>query len=112
MKIKIENNSILEHCAQNNTVQFNFNKALEESAEFSEALLKFQTKIEHNPKRPTKQDILGEYGDFIYRGLIALKTLFPNVELKDLIEDVETHIKNKLSKLEEWKTSGKYKNGL
>jgi hypothetical protein len=102
IKIKDYQKKLLKICALENTKEFNFNKALEESSEFSEALLKYQTKA----------DILGEYSDFIYRGLISIKTLYPNLTLEEIEEKINNHILKKLEKMEEWERLGTYKNGL
>jgi hypothetical protein len=112
IKIKDYQKKLLKICALENTKEFNFNKALEESSEFSEALLKYQTKADSNPSKPTKKDILGEYSDFIYRGLISIKTLYPNLTLEEIEEKINNHILKKLEKMEEWERLGTYKNGL
>lgn len=64
--------NILEICASVNTKEYNFNKALEEAIEFQEVLVKLQTKHPDNPRRPKKEELIKEYGDLIYRGLIVL----------------------------------------
>lgn len=104
--------SILKFCAENNTKEFNSNKALEEASEFMEALLKYQTKHPDNPKRPSEEDILGEYADFIYRGKIVLLQLFPDLTNEQIDIKIKTHTDYKLNKLQEWKDSGMYKAGL
>lgn len=101
---------ILTYCAEKNPAEFNFNKAIEEATEFVEVLVKLQTK--HNPKRPNEREALKEYGDLFYRGLIALKTIFPDKSFKEIEDDVDAHIAYKLNKLIEYKESGKYKGGL
>lgn len=103
---------IIEYCATNNPDVFNFNKALEEFNEFSEVLLKLQTKHPDNPKRPKPEDAVGEYGDSIYRGFIALLTLFPDKSTEDVVDMIIDHIENKLGKLIGWLKEGKYKGGL
>jgi hypothetical protein len=103
---------ILEHCAKDNPRQFNINKALEESLEFTEAMLKYETKHPDNPKRPTLNDVVDEYGDFIYRGMILLMTLFPESNIERIQLAVDARINDKLEKLQEWKYSGMYKGEL
>lgn len=104
--------SILEHCAEFNTFEFNSNKALEEASEFMEALLKYQTKAIDNPKRPSREEILKEYADFQYRGKILLMSLFPELKEENIEKMIEDHKTMKLNKLEFWRRSSKYKNGL
>lgn len=108
----MEELEILHIVADTNTPEFNKDKALEEAAEFMEAVLKYNTKHKDNPKRPSKDDILKEYGDFIYRGLIYLKTLFPKETFDSINSKVDDHIVYKLEKLEQYYKEGKYKNGL
>lgn len=103
---------IIEFIATNNSFEFNQNKALEEASEFMEAVLKFSTKHKDNIKRPTRNEILKEYGDFMYRGLVYLKTIYPELSFEMINEKVDNHIVSKLEKLEQYKTEGKYKGGL
>lgn len=105
-------NDLMVFCAKNNAPEFNRSKALEEAAEFMEAVLKYQTKHPENPKRPEKTEMLKEYGDFLYRGFILLIQEFPELTLKELGDAIEKHVEEKLSKLESYKDAGKYTNGL
>jgi phosphoribosyl-ATP pyrophosphohydrolase len=107
-------NDILIELAKINPPEFNYNKAIEEAAEFVEALTKYQTKHPDNPKKPTKEDILKEYADFVYRGLAAVLTVYKDtgVSLDVLADMIEKHVEYKLAKLEQYKAEGKYKGGL
>ena len=107
-----EQEKIMIYCATTNPAGFNKDKALEESAEFFEAVLKNVTKHPDNPKRPTRDDILDEYADFMYRGMIYLKELFPELTLDDLSDKVGERVETKLNQLIEWKNKGMYKGGL
>lgn len=108
----MDNKEIVEHCVKTNTLEFNKDKALEEASEFMEAVLKFNTKQEDNPKRPTLQDIKGEYGDFIYRGFIYLMSLEPGTTIDNLIDEIGQHVEHKFEKLRKYQEEGKYINGL
>ena len=103
---------LLQHCAKNNPAQFNRDKAVEEATEFIEAVTKRQTKHPDNPKRPEKIEILKEYGDFQYRGLILLIQEFPELTFNQILEKVEEHMTKKLTDLQRWKDEGKYNDGL
>lgn len=103
---------IIEYCAKNNKFGYNSDKAIEEAIEFAEVVVKLKTKHKDNPKRPDKEEALKEYGDFVYRGMIYLKSLFPEKSLDEISEDVSEHIYSKLDKLVQYKEQGKYKGGL
>jgi len=103
---------VLDHCVANNPPAFNMNKALEEAVEFQEVLLKLQTKHPDNPKRPTRTDALEEYGDLLYRGLIAVRTLFPDLTGEEVEDKINEHIDIKLTKLAKYHEEGKYGSGL
>jgi hypothetical protein len=107
-----DHEELLQYMVDNNSAEFNFNKALEESSEFSEALLKYQTKHPDNPKRPAREEILKEYGDFMYRGMISLRVIFKDKTLDEIAEMVRAHMENKLERLAKWRAEGKYKGGL
>lgn len=107
---------LVEFMVRRNKAEFNHLKAVEEANEFAEALVKHMTKSVLNPKRPIAGDILNEFGDLILRGLVSLTTLFHttgvDVTLEDVIEGIELHIASKLERLEGWKKTGAYSNGL
>lgn len=107
-----EFDDIMNYCAKENPPAFNFNKALEEAAEFIEATLKYQTKHPDNPKRPDVKEILKEYADFMYRGLILLAQLFPDKTLEEITDEISNHVEHKLEYLIKWRDSGQYKGGL
>lgn len=102
---------ILKHCAEANSTEFNAMKALEESSEFNEALLKFFTKHPNNPKKPDVTEITKEYGDFLYRGMIILMQL-SGKSFQELEHFLHFHIAYKLDNLIEYKEDGKYREGL
>lgn len=97
---------------QTNDPSFNYNKALEECNEFCEVILKLQTKHIENTRRPTEEDAIGEYGDMLYRGMYALRTLFPHMTTDQLSVRVNEHIDMKLAKLSNYFKEGKYGKGL
>jgi len=98
------------YMAQNNDPIFNYNKALEECVEFMEVIIKLQTKSKTNPKRPKASEAVGEFGDMVLRGVVALMTLFPEDE--EIAEKIEDHISKKTQKLLGWLEKGTYVNGL
>lgn len=103
---------LMKHCSLKNSPEFNKDKALEEAAEFMEAVLKRQTKHKDNPKKPKKDELLKEYGDFIYRGFIYLMQENPEITQKELMDAVKNHIGDKLTLLQGYKDDNKYDNGL
>lgn len=105
------NIAVLEFCRAN-PASYNANKALEEAVEFQEVILKLQTKHDNNPKKPDPKEALKEYGDFLYRGLIELATLFPEKSYAEIRNEVSNHIDYKLNKLHGFKQKGQYKGGL
>jgi len=112
IKLTKENIEIISYMSVKNAVTYNLNKALEESIEFQEVIIKLQTKHSKNPKRPDPEDAIGEYGDQQYRGLVALMTLFPNKSLEEILEKVANHIDKKLSNLRKYKKENNYIGGL
>lgn len=107
-----ENIEVLSYMAVTNPASYNYNKALEECVEFQEVLIKVQTKHPKNPKRPNPQDAIGEYGDTMYRGLVALMNLFPNKSIEQILEEVSKHVDKKLGNLRKYKKEGNYLGGL
>ena len=103
---------IIDHCVEKNPPEYNIDKAMEECIEFQEVLIKLRTKNATNPRRPKEVEALKEFGDVIYRGIIALRTIFPDANLEDILLDVNEHINKKLSRLGEFKKEGKYAGGL
>ena len=95
---------------QNNTKEFNFNKALEEAVEFQEVLIKLQTKGPE--KKPDREEALKEYGDLCYRGMFVLMQLYPEYSAEDLEERVKEHMDYKLSKMYKNLKEGKYTNNI
>ena len=112
MKVFEEKQEIINHCASTNTEEFNFNKALEEIAEFQEVMTKLKTKHPDNPTKPKKDELIKEFGDLIYRGIVYLKQQFPDMSVIEIVEKVEARIEKKLSNLESWKAEGLYSSGL
>lgn len=100
------------YCAVNNNASYNFNKALEECVEFSEVIIKLQTKDPNNEKYPDKNEAIKEFGDLFYRGLIALKTIFPEKKLSIITEEINKHIEYKLNKIDEYVKDRKYNHGV
>jgi len=103
---------ILNHCANNNTEEFNRNKAVEEATEFNEVVLKYVTKNPLNEKRPDKEEFIKEFGDFVYRGFIFLKQQFPELSNTNLIYKIKERIETKLDNLIDYNEKGKYEGGL
>lgn len=103
---------LFEYMKTNNSKEFNINKCLEELVEFQEVLLKMQTKADSNPKKPTVQDAIDEFGDVLYRSWVALMTIIPDKSLDEIYDMLDDRIMNKIKKLIEWRKSGKYVNGL
>jgi len=112
MRVFENKQEIIEHCASTNTEEFNFNKTLEEVAEFQEVMTKLKTKHPTNSSRPKKEELVKEFGDLMYRGIVYLKQQFPEMTLLELIDKIEARIEKKLSHLEEWKRADLYKSGL
>lgn len=112
LEILTKNKDLLEYMATQNTEIFNHLKALEEKDEYGEALVKFLTKSAKNPRRPAKDEILNEYGDLIYRGLVSLMRLYPELSIEVILSKVENHIEEKIEALRGWKSEGAYINGL
>ncbi len=107
-----EDNELILYMAQNNSEEFNLNKALEEATEFMEVAIKLKTKSKKNPKRPKREDALEEFVDFILRGSIYIKSLFPDKNQGEVTEMMEKHVEKKMDALKGWLKSGKYENGL
>lgn len=107
-----ENIEILEIILENNDRSYNVYKALEETTEFNEVILKLQTKNKTNPKRPEKLEAKKEYGDMVFRGFLALMQEFPYEEINDIVKDVSDHIDYKLNNLKKYHDNKEYIGGL
>jgi hypothetical protein len=101
---------LYQYMAQNNTFEFNMNKALEECVEFMEVLIKLQTKSKANPRCPSPIDAIHEFADVMLRGSIALMSLFPND--KEFDEELTRYLEEKEGKLLGWLEAGTYHKGL
>lgn len=107
-----EKKHIIEYCANSNTPSFNLLKVLEEMAEFQEVATKIETKHPNNPDKPKKEELVKEFGDLIYRGIVYLKQIMPETSLEEIEKLLEARINKKLSNLEKYKKEGLYKDGL
>ncbi len=103
---------LLMYMSQNNAEEFNRNKAIEEASEFIEATIKMYTKSKKNPKRPTIQDVIGEYADTVLRGRVYVQSLLPELTISEVEDKLNAHIKMKTNKLLGWLEKGTYENGL
>lgn len=112
LKFTEENKEILRIIFEENSPEYNFLKAFEENTEFSEVLVKLQTKSMTNTRRPPVTEAIKEYGDVVYRGFIALMTLFPESSMEQIKEDVNDHIDYKLGMLNHYHSEDKYSGGL
>lgn len=93
-----ELDEIIGFCVKENPPEFNMNKAIEECVEFQEVIIKLQTKHIDNPKRPNKMEAIKEFADLHYRGLIAIMTLFPELNIDQIEDLMAEHEISKLSK--------------
>lgn len=107
-----DNEILLLFLAQNNTEGFNYLKALEESTEFNEVLLKLQTKHDKHPHRPESSELINEFADFIFRGTAALLTYFPELTKEEIDDKIAEHIDEKCNKLREYLGKNKYNSKL
>lgn len=112
MKVLEEKQVIIDHCASSNTEEFNRTKVFEEISEFQEVMTKIVTKHPNNPDKPKKTELIKEFGDVVYRGLIYLRQQFPEFTASEIMEQVEARMTKKLSNLEEWKKEKLYEKGL
>lgn len=103
---------IINHCAKNNPDEYNKDKALEELMEFSEVIIKRQTKSDSNPKKPKKEELIKEFGDVIYRDIIYLVQEHPELFLEEVLQDVKKHIEHKLDNMIEYQKTGQYLSGI
>jgi hypothetical protein len=87
-----------------NDPRFNILKFCEELTELQEKLLKYLTKTPE--KRPSKKEIVDEFGDMALRGAVVLEQL----EIDD--DDIDARVEEKAEKLLAWYKEGKYKGGL
>ena len=104
--------ALVTYLAQNNSLEYNLDKAIEEALEFAEVLVKLKTKNKNNPKRPKEIEALKEFGDLMYRGAVALESIFMDNDEISIEEEIEKHIDNKLGKLRGYLEKGTYKGGL
>lgn len=112
MKVFLEKEEIITHCATTNAPEYNILKVLEELSEFQEAITKRITKHKDNVDRPKKLDVLQEFSDVVNRGLIYIKQLFPDYTAEQIMEIVDAHISKKLTNLETNLKNKQYKGGL
>lgn len=103
--------TLATYLVQNNSFEYNMDKAIEEAIEFAEVLVKLKTKHKDNPKRPKLEEALKEFGDVILRGSVAVMQLYKDEET-DPAEFVEQHIQTKCNKLIGYLEKGTYKGGL
>jgi hypothetical protein len=112
INLKEENREIIRVMAVENSKSYNFNKALEECTEFAEVILKLQTKSSSNPKKPHLKEATKEFGDTVFRGLVALQTLNPDKSIDEILQDTSDHIDYKLSNLMRYYSENLYEGGI
>lgn len=101
MKVFENKSAIINCCCETNTPDFNFQKVIEEIAEFQEAIVKQKTKRADNPDKPPKKNMIKEFGDLMYRGVIYLLQEFPELTLEELMDKIEKRVEEKLDELSE-----------
>lgn len=105
---QVEN--LFNHLKNTNNYSFNMNKVVEECIEFSEVIVKLQTK--RPEKAPNKIEALKEYSDLMIRGMVALSCIFPEKTIDEITDDIGRCGMEKLSKLENWRKEQEYLGGL
>lgn len=112
MKSFENHREIIQHCAENNTEDYNFTKLMEEMAEFQQVVAKIKSKNINNPDRPKKEEMIKEFGDVLYRGMIYLRSQFHDMMYTELLEKIDARVEKKLTSMESYKKLGQYKSGL
>lgn len=110
-----EDDVLISYLVQNNSFEYNMDKAIEEAIEFVEVLVKLKTKHKDNPKRPNKIEAIKEFGDLCLRGVVALETLFVEETKHDktfVCDKITSHTEDKLKKLRSYLKKGTFKGGL
>lgn len=111
----VSDDTLIDYLVENNSYEYNMDKAIEEAIEFAEVLIKLKTKSKSNPKRPDQAEAIKEFGDVILRGRVALNMLFAQEIEEDenfVFEAIEKHISGKCVKLRGYLEKGSYKGGL
>jgi len=111
-QISPDNIAMLHVMAEENSVEYNFKKVVEELFEFGEAITKLETKHETNPKKPESNEAIKEFGDVIFRGVVYLMNIFPDQTVEEIQQRVNDHINYKLQKLEGYYEEKLYQGGL
>lgn len=101
--------TMLMYMAQNNPKMFNLTKAAEEASEFADVLLKTVNKKPE--KAPDVQDVIDEFGDVFYRGIVALMTL-TGKSFEEVGDLVAARCDKKISRLHEFVKEDLYGGGL
>lgn len=79
---KLEKKQIIQYLVENNTIQFNILKAIEECQELGLILTQYLTK----PHKVLEDNITDEIGDVIVR-IKVLKQMFPKGKIKKRVND-------------------------
>ena len=106
MKSILKHDKIINLCAIDNPPGYNKDKILEEMSEFQQVMLKLITK--HPDNRPDKVELIKEFGDLVYRGMIYLYQEFPEFELEELVDKVNARIDKKLKEMETYRKDDVY----
>lgn len=101
---------VAKQFAESNDFNHNMLKAAEEATELSEVCLKMVNK---GPDfKPDPKEILEEYADVVYRGLIAVFTVFPDEDIDDLLGQVCDRMEHKLTQMIERKETSSTPNKM
>lgn len=91
--------ALMMFMAKNNEPTWNLIKATEEASEFTEAVTKQHTKSSKNPKKPSRQDVLEEYSDLVFRGRVYVQSLFLGLDFDDVTDMIVERITSKQNSL-------------
>lgn len=94
---------------KNNSRNYNFQKVIEEIAEFQMEISKFETKAKD--RKPPVEKIIEEFSHLTLRSMIYLIQVTGKT-VEELEDEISEHITTKISQLEKYKKQGKYKGGL
>lgn len=95
----IDEDDFLLSLVRGNFKDYNIDKAIEECVEFLEILIKTKTKV--LAKKPDKMALIDEFGDLMYRGMVAIQDVIFSDEddFSKLDEAINARIAKKLKEL-------------
>lgn len=105
-------NKVITYCLENNTIEYNLLKFIEECTEVNEVAVKLLTKNPAHDKYPDRIELIKELVDVMFRGNIAILSIFKDLTIEEIEEIKDNYYGGKMAKYLTFIKNRTYKTNL